>query len=1545
MSKSENENIIVTDLNEYSPNSVPETSDTMYTKLCQIAKMDAWHDHHNITGINDLEIEEFVKRHLPPTIGCYKGAAVKAPPGTPSAGKTVGTGTPFGDGRPTNEDIFIYRFLLEKIKRDDGSAQSLCKPNSSIGYETDYGRDFYDEKMVLDRYQVGHVPFFSTSGDDDDDSDFSPKISGSTISPEQENTSQVQRFFEEIGLNQDIYIIRDVAYGNWADDIKKWGKGNFSTGETKIITVQSAAGIFDPGPSTNPFTKGGIRQGFQDMQSKSRYAIFDVENDNEKYIPYPKVEENENDDEEDTISRGQLLYTRYNCKLCASTYPQPYGITVSKKDTKNFIESAGVDFIVSVDDNEDMSKRVYTNSVSSSSKDSKKAKNVLELSQDDIIKTLTDKDRTRFDFKDFAEDAYSRVTSSGKLKIMTKKFGDHGQAVTACKDRLNHLLIEPVDTNDKDTAENFTISKGTSNGVHAFLSFDRVAVASAVYYGCPIVIYNNHDGAIIFVSRNMLDKINTPEKKAEMASKNYNNQILRSKKLIKTSQIDETDPDSDSERDYKDFEAISNTLIEKIETDLITIKNFIKIIYDYLNTTEINPGQASSLDIVYQTLVIMLDRISAPIKIVRSFNGKYHNVLTIENEIDKLNEELIDKHLEIIEKNKKINKKKITDKYYTEKENLFQEYGKKIRKLNDKLSSNINNLDVIQNIANNLRDIINDIEIATKKKTIFKQISSIQSTFKNSEANNDIIKLLNPYVGTQKKDRRKTYQAGNVYVNFGFSILEDIYSSMSEEEINGLTVKDMFSSILKRVRIEVNTECSDFFLSSIGRNDEALSLIQIRSLEEQLSKNKTKLTTEENKKRKKLTIPLIKELKHSIKSLENKLEIAKGSNIIYEQSINLLEADTFDDIMEIEKKGGKKTRKYRKGKTLKRKPKKKTKKNKRKQKGGTKDDCINEEDPISMEELDLANMVKFKVREATKEDNKIYNCYNRDTLKEHIQKKIDLKVSKDDIKDPLTNKTIDEDFIRTNYPELLEAFSELEDEYDEEMDPYNYDNDLTDKQRRALMHHEYIFREAANDYVYTYPGATKSVTKTSTPQEIFNWYNKLEELRSREQSNRRGGKSKKNKKKYIKRNSKKTKKKRGGDPILVSNSKPFQPANTETEEQLEQQDKILKNIGELTNNLPPEEIKKIENRLRNDYNLSTMKDILTELQNKTQQQQQQMTTEKEPEEISAELKLNDHYDVFLDVINFAIGINGTNIDKQLILSTKTKEGIRNEHKKKLILKTMNLNQILFVLETVKTILTNKVGSEKQTGGGKQRLDALIKSISVVGRFQGRAKSYIDGYLKTKFDTNFNTMKIDLLEYAELSNKDKPFVEKNEDGTYKIIGSYDLDINAFAYLLYILKNGGKTIKPDEFKSLKLTLLNNANYFNEMITTTRRNIPEYNKENKEEYKNILKEHDKIDSFSEYDNNCPDFHPLIIMETMVPNSGLLATFTDFLTAEYEMIQQPSYNEITTRTRQSEILEQIKSNIKTVNKSLEDNSPEDYTVALGVLEQENSIERLEII
>jgi len=90
----------------------------------------------------------------------------------------------------------------------------------------------------------------------------------------------------------------------------------------------------------------------------------------------------------------------------------------------------------------------------------------------------------------------------------------------------------------------------------------------------------------------------------------------------------------------------------------------------------------------------------------------------------------------------------------------------------------------------------------------------------------------------------------------------------------------------------------------------------------------------------------------------------------------------------------------------------------KKQKGGTLDDCINNEDPISMNKLDSENVVKFKTKNTSNINNKIYNCYDRDILKQHIQHKLGENVDVSNIKDPLTNVPLGKNFIKSNYPEI-----------------------------------------------------------------------------------------------------------------------------------------------------------------------------------------------------------------------------------------------------------------------------------------------------------------------------------------------------------------------------------------------------------------------------------------------------------------------------------------------------------------------------------------------
>ena len=118
----------VIQLNEFSPPDAENYDDSSerenkamdnlllrkYTKLCEIAKMDAWHDHHTISDLLKEEINQFVLRHLPVrgdknvAFNCYESS------GSSSSGSSASPGSAGGDGQPSSEDIFIYRMFLKK---------------------------------------------------------------------------------------------------------------------------------------------------------------------------------------------------------------------------------------------------------------------------------------------------------------------------------------------------------------------------------------------------------------------------------------------------------------------------------------------------------------------------------------------------------------------------------------------------------------------------------------------------------------------------------------------------------------------------------------------------------------------------------------------------------------------------------------------------------------------------------------------------------------------------------------------------------------------------------------------------------------------------------------------------------------------------------------------------------------------------------------------------------------------------------------------------------------------------------------------------------------------------------------------------------------------------------------------------------------------------------------------------------------------------------------------------------------------------------------
>ena len=111
----------------------------------------------------------------------------------------------------------------------------------------------------------------------------------------------------------------------------------------------------------------------------------------------------------------------------------------------------------------------------------------------------------------------------------------------------------------------------------------------------------------------------------------------------------------------------------------------------------------------------------------------------------------------------------------------------------------------------------------------------------------------------------------------------------------------------------------------------------------------------------------------------------------------------------------------KKTRNKKRRNQKKTRKNAFKGGSADTENCINEDDPITLEPLTSSDIViKFQ---PNPNQNK-FNCYDRDALKTHILHQLSLETEDDNsdpvnnVKDPSTNIQLGRHFIETNYPEI-----------------------------------------------------------------------------------------------------------------------------------------------------------------------------------------------------------------------------------------------------------------------------------------------------------------------------------------------------------------------------------------------------------------------------------------------------------------------------------------------------------------------------------------------
>jgi len=415
--------------------NIDSNLDVIEDELCGIAQMDAWHDHKSITGLSNEMIVQLVNGYT--HIDCGKPA--------------------------TSEDAYMFSKLIR-----EGEDTKYCRVQSI----EDLQSDVLLKKVDINGAAIeGLYEFVDLS-----QPPFTDLVSNRynviyCNTQVEQPYSLIQAALNSKGIFEDYFLIKDTAKSDYSADIRKTGLGCVSNRDQKVCSLLSGPGIYDPGPTTTPFTQTGIEQGLNEF-TNSVFGIIDFGSPDDCMINYPEWTTG-NYTKYDPIER--LIYSNYNCMMVATTD----GIST---DPKKYITQTNSTLYIKEGTNV-----FYVNKTNSD-----KATDLSELAFGEKLEKIGSHrfpPGTQFPFPD----ASHIVNSSGIKKIFSKKVGDSGQALYTLRDKIAY----------KEYMNNALVDKKT-NGIHGFVSYDRVAIVASLFYGAPISIFINDNGFVIYISKNLI---------------------------------------------------------------------------------------------------------------------------------------------------------------------------------------------------------------------------------------------------------------------------------------------------------------------------------------------------------------------------------------------------------------------------------------------------------------------------------------------------------------------------------------------------------------------------------------------------------------------------------------------------------------------------------------------------------------------------------------------------------------------------------------------------------------------------------------------------------------------------------------------------------------------------------------------------------------------------------------------------------------------------------------------------------------------------------
>ncbi|MCJ7801445.1 MAG: hypothetical protein MUP82_03705, partial [Candidatus Marinimicrobia bacterium] len=369
------------------------------------------------------------------------------------------------------------------------------------------------------------------------------------------NKSLLQEHFQKNNILDDVYFVCDVAYANVREDLKFADLNK----PQKFYWVQNAQTLYDPAGKTSWHSDKAYfdssetveiqGDGQTDVASSTEEDTKDKAAVGRKSRPGLK----ETAIVTESSLQPKLKASSPGSKASSSTSGKTESQNHFKKDTSQFVfcwQNAGLDKIIpypiwsgtkpysfSQDVPEQMlytNKNLYLGIRST---------NVEDYSTHEAYLIITDPTKPRyFGFSDkvlsakgsgilkgadlasyrakgeglkrFVKfvDTRLNTTSNSKLvldevmdyspelQVLSKKTGDASQSLSCCNKQFNLQRFKRNSAGLAGGVDNFV-----SNGNHAFVSFDRIAWASALNYNCPIVIANTQDGFTVYIRNDLLD--------------------------------------------------------------------------------------------------------------------------------------------------------------------------------------------------------------------------------------------------------------------------------------------------------------------------------------------------------------------------------------------------------------------------------------------------------------------------------------------------------------------------------------------------------------------------------------------------------------------------------------------------------------------------------------------------------------------------------------------------------------------------------------------------------------------------------------------------------------------------------------------------------------------------------------------------------------------------------------------------------------------------------------------------------------------------------